>query len=85
MSGLILIVFLLLSIPPLLLRPPGAFHPVDGKSGGGYPEMDLHRFSPKNKGWTGNGDEGPLPDAAFLKKPFRPEELARKVREVLDG
>jgi YesN/AraC family two-component response regulator len=33
----------------------------------------------------GNGEEEPLPEAAFLKKPFRSEELARKVREVLDG
>ncbi|NNG47599.1 MAG: response regulator [Deltaproteobacteria bacterium] len=32
-----------------------------------------------------NGDEGPFPDAAFVQKPFRPEELARKVRETLDG
>jgi len=33
----------------------------------------------------GNGDGGPLPEAAFIQKPFRPEELVRKVREVLDG
>lgn len=34
---------------------------------------------------SGNGDEGPYPEACFIQKPFRPETLARKVRELLDG
>ncbi|MGZ8449198.1 MAG: ATP-binding protein [Candidatus Deferrimicrobiaceae bacterium] len=34
---------------------------------------------------SGNGDEGPYPEASFIQKPFRPDALARKVRELLDG
>jgi two-component system, cell cycle sensor histidine kinase and response regulator CckA len=38
-------------------------------------------------GYTQNtfGDDGTLaPGAYFLQKPFAPEELARRVREILD-
>jgi signal transduction histidine kinase len=34
---------------------------------------------------AGNGDREPHPSAAFIRKPFRPDALSQKVREVLDG
>ena len=34
---------------------------------------------------SGNGNKELPPEAFFIQKPFRPDALARKVREVLDG
>jgi two-component system, cell cycle sensor histidine kinase and response regulator CckA len=47
----------------------------------GYVDRSLNLASPpgKPRDWT-----GPRPDAGFLQKPFSPDELATKVRSVLD-